>query len=131
MKKSYLIIKNRNLVKKIYPDEIFYIMRDGRKLLISSRLGKYSYYEKIENVSPLLGGDFFMLLKGVYINFKYVNEIKENKVFFENGETLYLGNNGFIRAKRKFYGYLIISKKIAEGAMERNILDEYMKKTDK
>lgn len=100
MKKSYLIIKNRNLVKKIYPDEIFYIMRDGRKLLISSRLGKYSYYEKIENVSPLLGGDFFMLLKGVYINFKYVNEIKENKVFFENGETLYLGNNGFIRAKK-------------------------------
>lgn len=103
---NYIAVKNNRVVTKVYVNEIEYVLRDKRKLIISTDEGTYTFYEKIGNIAPLLDESFFPSLQGCYINLYKVKKMEDNQVIFDSGNSLYLGNHSFIRTKQKYYLHL-------------------------
>ncbi len=87
-------------------DEIILIERNRRKIQILSRARTYEYYEKLENITPLLDERFFPCLKSCYINFDKVLSMKNQQIFFICGYTYYLGRTNFIRTRKHYKNYL-------------------------
>lgn len=82
------------------------IKREGRKLVIYNECEKIEYYERIENILPVLDDYFYGCLKGCYINLSHVIKMDNYAVFFDSGQKLYLGRDNYIKTKQKYCIYL-------------------------
>lgn len=118
MNGNFITVRNNKRVSKVYVDEIIYIIRDRRRIKIVTDVEEYVFYEKMENITYLLSDNFFSSLKGCYVNLSKIKDMMDNRISFENGQELYLGNHSFIRTKQKYYIFLKMQetglKKLAE-----------------
>jgi len=87
-------------------DEIILIERNRRKIQILSATRTYEYYERLENIIPILDERFFPCLKSCYINFDKVLSMKNQQIIFICGYTYYLGRTNFIRTRKYYKIYL-------------------------
>ena len=106
MGKEYILILTSNLTARIKVSDIAYVERDKRKLRIVTNLEAYEYYERLENVEPLLDRRFFPCLKGCYINLEKVISMRDQRITFEGGQALYLGRENFIKTVQYYKIYL-------------------------
>lgn len=106
MSEEHILILTSNLAARVAVSDIIFIERDKRKIRISTDLEVYEYYEKIENIEPLLDRRFFPCLKGCYINLEKVVSMREQKITFKGGQVLYLGRENFLKTKQHYKIYL-------------------------
>ena len=106
MSDEYIIVLTGNLAARIRISDILYIERYKRKIKIVTAQEEYAYYERIENIKPLLDDNFFPCLKGCYINLEKVISMHDRKIMFEGGRTLYLGRENFIKTMQYYKLYL-------------------------
>ena len=104
--KECLLIRNWHRIRRVEVEDILYIMRNNRKLMVATNHDKWTYYEKIHNVVPLLNKDFYGALTGLYINLSKVVAMEDNTIVFENGESVSLGNKNFNKTKKYYIEYL-------------------------
>ena len=103
---KYFPIINRSDSCKIKVSDICYITREDRKLLFDTEYGLKTTYGKIKTVEQYLGPDFVRCMSGCIVNLSRVREVKDMVIYFDNGETLELGREGYVRLKQKFNAYL-------------------------
>jgi len=106
MVEDYIVVLTPAVTARIRIRDIVYIERDKRKLHIVTDFEEYSYYEKIENIEPLLDGRFFSCLKGCFINLEKVVSMRDRKITFENGRVLYLGRENFLKTVQYYQIYI-------------------------
>ena len=107
MKKvKYLPIINRSESCRVEVSDICYITRDSRKLIFGTEDGTKMTYAKISTVEEYLGPDFVQCMAGCIINLAKVKDMKDFIVYFDNGETLELSRDAFLKAKQKYNAYL-------------------------
>ena len=105
--KPFLIITTKQAIYKVNIEEIVYIERFERKLLISTDKESFEYYEKIENVEPLLNEDFYKCHARFIVNLKKVTGVRDQTIFFSNDEMVYVGRNNFVKIKKAYYAFLV------------------------
>ena len=106
MNEEYILILTQTLAARIKVDDIIYIERDKRKVRIVTELEDYDFYERIENIEPLLDNRFFPCLKGCYINLEKVVSMREQRITFTGGQVLYLGRENFLKTLQFYKIYL-------------------------
>ncbi len=106
MAENYISIISGKVAARIKVSDVVFIERNCRKLRIVTDDEEYSYYEKIENISPLLDDRFYPCLKGCYINLEKVTSMSEQCIRFENGKMFNLGRENFIKAKQRYRCFL-------------------------
>ena len=106
MKEEYILVLTSNIAARVKISDIVFVERDKRKIRIVTDLEVYEYYEKIENVEPLLDGRFFPCLKGCYINLEKDVSMRDQKITFDGGQVLYLGRENFIKTMQYYKIYL-------------------------
>ncbi|MCI5720992.1 MAG: LytTR family transcriptional regulator DNA-binding domain-containing protein [Firmicutes bacterium] len=102
----YIHIKNQKIVASVSTTSVLYIEKDGRKLRVVTENREFSYYEKMNNVEPLLDNTFFLCRKGCYINLSKIALMEDQCITFINGEKYWLGRDNFNRTKKQFINFL-------------------------
>lgn len=120
MSRDYLPVINRSGVSRVWTDDILYICREDRRISLATDSGVLVYYERMENVLPLLGGSFCFVLKGLAINMSRVNGIRGDTVTFDDGSTLMLSRDAGIRARRSFSRYLLTESEKRRAGRRKN-----------
>ena len=116
----YLIIENGKNVAKVNLKDIMYIERYLRKLRVVTAKEVYEYYEHLEKVLPILTSNFYPCLQGCYVNFDWVNAMREQRIIFENEQCIYLGRANFVKTRQAFKKYLINMLEINKNACNQN-----------
>lgn len=107
MKKiKYLPIINRSESCRVKVSDICFISRDNRKLFFGTEDGTKMTYAKISSFEEFLGPEFVRCMSGCIINLAKVKDMKDLTVYFDNGETMELSRDSFLRAKQKYNAYL-------------------------
>ena len=125
--KVYIAVKTRNESTRFDVEELFIVEKRLRKLVLMTYERDISYYEKLKNVAPLLGSNFFQVKRGCFINLEMMITASEGVLLFENGYKLCLGRKSFIRAKQKHNSYyktkqmLALKKVAAENGLSRDV----------
>ncbi|MCM1549071.1 MAG: LytTR family DNA-binding domain-containing protein [Clostridium sp.] len=83
-----ILVKNKNQVRKVLADDVFYIESSNRKVILCLQDEKIEFYDKISNLEQKLQPDFFRIHKGYLINLKYVAHYSRTEVQMKNGDSL-------------------------------------------
>ena len=107
MKKvRYLPIINRNDSCKILVSDICYISRISRKLEFETGEGRYQTYGKMDEIEEYLGPEFFRCMSGCIVNISRIKRIRRATVYFDNGISLKVGRDAYIKLKQRYNAYL-------------------------
>lgn len=107
--KGYLAVKNKRQVSRVSVEEIMYILRDGRRLIVTTEEKEYVYYEKIDAIQGLLSESFYRPLDRCIVNMDYLKSVDviKRRMIFRNGDELFLGRDACSKTKAAFYTYLL------------------------
>lgn len=83
-----ITVKNKNQVRKVSADEVYYIESSNRKVILCLQDEKLEFYDKISELEQQLQPDFFRIHKGYLINMKYVESYDRTEVRIKNGDCL-------------------------------------------
>lgn len=83
-----ITVKNKNQVRKIPADDVYYVESSNRKVILCLRDEKIEFYDKISELEQELQPDFFRIHKGYLINMKYVERYDRTEVRIQNGDSL-------------------------------------------
>lgn len=107
LKREFIPIIKRGEIGKVYICDILYIESEARKIYMHTVEKIQSIYGKIDDVEPMLPENFYRCHKSCIINLDKVENMKDGYIEFENGDTVCLGREKFVKAFQKYRGYLI------------------------
>ena len=103
---KYLPFVTKDVCCKIWLRDILRIEQRGRLVAIVTETQVYERYGRMEEMEPYLDEGFYHCLKTVIINFRQVSMMREQTVFFRNGEQFFLGRQNYIKTKQTFAVYI-------------------------
>lgn len=106
IKKPYVPVVTTAECRRVFLEEILYIESTYRKVEIRTLKGRYSFYDKIENLEKYLDDRFFHCLKHLIVNFDMVVCMKAGEVHLYGGDVLLIGQHNFVKAKQKYAYYI-------------------------
>lgn len=89
----FIKVNGRNL--KISVADIFYAESDGRKIILHTKNGVFTYYEKMELLEQKLGERFFRSHRGFLVNLAEVAGYDRTSITLKCSDTVFL-------AKKKY-----------------------------
>jgi hypothetical protein len=102
-----LSVVSKRTCAQIPLDEIEYIEKSSRKLLIVTGSRKYECRADIEDVVPYLAGKaFYRPMKSMIINFLRVKRMEDSEILFDSGRRYTMGKNNLCRTKMAYRRYL-------------------------
>lgn len=99
------IIKCGGRFLQIPTDDIFYGESDGRKIILHTRNGTFTYYEKMEALEQKLGHSFFRSHRGFLVHLQEVACYDRTSITLKCGDTVFLAKqkyNDFVTAYMEF-----------------------------
>ena len=102
----YIPVITKNRVVKIYLQDIVYIMKKQRKIVIVAEKEQFAYYGRMEIIKCHVDQRFFFCLQNFVINLDKVDRMEDQTIYFVNGETFWLGRDNYVRAKQYYTAYL-------------------------
>lgn len=111
---SFLPFINREQCCKIWLNDIMYIRQEGRMTSIVTEKETYCSYEKLKDMEAHLDKRFYYCLKKVIINFENVAVMKEQTIYFKNGDIIALGRQNYVHTRQAFAAYLLQQKQNQE-----------------
>ena len=100
-----LLIKTNGKFLKIPKEDIYYVENDGRKVILHTASGTYSYYEKMETLQRELGDGFFRSHRGYLVNLKEVAGYDRTSITLKCKDTVFLAKlkyNDFVAAYMEY-----------------------------
>ncbi len=105
-KDKYLPFVNREQCSKIPLSEILRIEQSSRIVIIVTEGATLRKYGKLQDIEEYLDERFYHCLKKMIINFQQVSSMKDQTIYFKNGDKIYLGRQNFVRTKQSFAIYI-------------------------
>ena len=106
-KKRYLPVISRKESCKLAVSDICYVYRTSRKLQFETDLGVKTTYKKIDDIEKYLGPEFYSCMSSCIVNLTRIIDMKEGIVYFDDGKTMKLGKESYLRLKQKFNAYIL------------------------
>lgn len=106
-KVKYLPIITRDESCKLDINDICYVYRVNRKLQFETDYGVKYVYAKIDDIEKYLGSDFFRCMSGCIVNIARIIDMKRAVVYFDNGKSIRMGRETYIKVKQKFNAYML------------------------
>jgi len=103
---KFVPVITKQYSRKVNIKDIVYIQQQQRRLAIVTDDETFICYERMDNIMENLDDRFFRVMKKLTINLEKVVMAKDQRLFFENGTSVYLGKENFVKTKQKFAGYL-------------------------
>lgn len=101
-----LVIKVNGSYRKIPIRDIFYVENDARKVILHTKRGDFSYYEKMEILEQKLGEDFFRSHRGFLVHLAEVAGYDRSSIELKNGDTVFLAKQKYSDFVTAYMNYL-------------------------
>ena len=105
--KRYFVIVTRDLSQKLELDAILYIQQDLRDVGLYTDTGMVAFRGKVCEVVSGIGGEFVMCHRYLAVNFKRVEKMAGEVIYFDNGFELRIGRTNYYRLRKVFNEYLL------------------------
>lgn len=106
LKKSYLVISNKQGIYKIPLYTILCFESEKRKIHVYTQDREISYYGKFEDLKEKLDPRFVRCHNSYIVNLTKVCELSEKKFVCENGKSIPISKTYYIDVREKFLSYL-------------------------
>ena len=103
---KFVPVITKQYSRKVNIKDIVYIQQQQRRLAIVTDDEILLCYERIENIIDNLDDRFYRVMKKLMVNMDKVLMAKDQHLTFENGMSIYLGKENFVKAKQKFARHL-------------------------
>ena len=90
---KYMMVQSGGSHMKVFLKDIVYAEVYNRKVIIHTRDTNIEYYGKLQELSEIVGADFFRTHRAYLVHFKYVQKYDANCVTMENGTALIAKQN--------------------------------------
>lgn len=100
-----LVIKVGGSYLSVPKEDIYYAENDGRKVVLHTKGGAYSYYEKMEALERKLGNGFFRSHRGYLVSLSEVAGYDRTGIALKCGDAVFLAKkkyNGFVAAYMEY-----------------------------
>ena len=97
---------------KVDVDEVLYIEQYLRKTKILTERETFEMYAKIDNYLIYLGNNFLKCHRSLYVNMDKIVSMKELRIVFVDGHSLYLSRDKFTAARQHFSRYITCNKNL-------------------
>lgn len=105
---KYLIINEKNDIKKIKHSEITYIEIQKKDMTIHTLNGDYLIKNTMDKIEKEIDNmNFYRCHKSFLINLEYVESIKQYVAILENKEEVAISRHRFKDTKNKFYKLIV------------------------
>ncbi|MDR1641342.1 MAG: LytTR family transcriptional regulator DNA-binding domain-containing protein [Clostridiales bacterium] len=102
-----IIVKTRDILARVFYDEILYIENHGRQVLVHVVKGPtMCSYASIENLMEILDDRFLRCSKSYIVNMDRVKSLSRRELTMRNGDQVHISQSHFARAKRVLSSYL-------------------------
>lgn len=101
-----LLIKVNGKNLKIPVMDIFYAESDGRKIILHTRNGSYTYYEKMEILEQKLGESFFRSHRGFLVHLSEVAGYDRTSITLKSKDTVFLAKKKYADFVEAYMNYL-------------------------
>ncbi len=105
MKEGYIVVRTNKQIAKVMLEEILYVLRDKRRLLMIAG-EEFVFYERMNTVVKHLDERFAGILESCYINMDRVRSINNDGVVFDDGRILLLSRESVVKAKKLFFDHI-------------------------
>lgn len=102
-----LIIKADGVYHQIPLEDIFYAENDGRKVILHTKTGTFSYYEKMGILEQKLGAGFFRSHRGYLVHLQEVSGYDRSSITLKNGDTVFLAKQKYNDFVSAYMNYLV------------------------
>lgn len=99
-------IKSGSSIKNVAVLDIFYVESDKRKLRYVCKDTVYEAYGKLSEAEFLLQPGFVRCHKSFLVNLRYIRELKDTRLFLENGDILYVSRHYYSRTRECLLRYV-------------------------
>ena len=106
MKKSYLVISNKQGIYKIPLYTILCFESEKRKIHVYTQERELSYYGKFEDLMEKLDPRFARCHNSYIVNLTKVRELSDKKFVCENGKNVPISKTYYVDVRKKFLSYL-------------------------
>lgn len=105
LQKDILEIKSEGARRYINKDEIIYIERDGRRILIATINGYYYCYESIKEIKKKLTDTMIQVNGGSILNLKYITYLGKGtiEISYKGISKMFLVGRTFIKTTKDAY----------------------------
>jgi DNA-binding LytR/AlgR family response regulator len=111
MKEYIPVIKTRESIR-VRVEEVLYVEQYLRKTKILTETGSHEVYCKISDYLDYMGDNFLKCHRSLYVNMDNVISMKDQTVYFKNGESILLSRDKYTAAKQRFSRYITCEKKL-------------------
>lgn len=106
-KDAPLLVRTNGKYIRIQKEDIFYAESDGRKIILHTRNGVVSYYEKMERLEETLGSGFFRSHRGYLVNLDEVLGYDRTGITLKCGDAVFLARQKYNDFVAAYMEYLI------------------------
>ena len=106
LKKSYLVINNKQGIYKIPLYSILCFESEKRKIHVYTEDRELSYYGKFEDLMDKLDVRFARCHNSYIVNLAKVSELSDKKFVCENGRSIPISKTYYVDVREKFLSYL-------------------------
>lgn len=103
---KFVPVITKQYSRKVNVKDIVYIQQQQRRLAIVTDDEIFLCYERMDNIMDNLDERFFRVMKKLTVNMDKVLMAKEQHLIFENGMSIYLGKENYVKVKQKFARHL-------------------------
>ena len=105
---EYISVISSNSCARIRIDDIEALEQDGRKVHVITASKDYVFYGGLNTIAASLAERaFYRPLKSLIINLDHVRDISKFAITFSSGQSISLGKNALLSAKRAYKRYLL------------------------
>ncbi len=100
-----LSVKANGTCRSIPAKDIYYAENDGRKIILHTRNGVISFYEKMDALRSALGDGFFLSHRGYLVHLQEVASYDRTSITLKCGDTVFLARqkyNHFVEAYMEY-----------------------------
>ena len=94
-------------------EEIIYMEKDLRKIIMHTKKGDITFYGRYCDVMPLLDERFANCHRSFVLNMDEIRRLSENRIIMSNDDTIRFGIKCFNRLKRAYREYYKDEKTLA------------------
>ncbi len=106
-KQKPLEIRVNGLVRYVEPEDIIYAENDKRKIILHTKAGNYTFYEKMGALEQKLGKHFFRSHRGYLVHLKEVAGYDHSTIQLKNGESVFLAKQKYSDFTAAYMRYLM------------------------
>lgn len=106
-KDACFTVKTLEGFRTVKNKDIFYAENSARKIVLHTKQGDISYYDKMENLEQHLGSGFFRCHRGYLVSLDKIKQYDSREIELVNGEKILLSRQKYPEFVRVYMKYML------------------------